>query len=124
MITDKVFEIIIGIKNDSQFGPILIIGAGGIYTELFNEITTLLLPLNKKIILEEIKKLKFSKILFGFRGKKGGDVDSLINTILKLANFAEKNSNNISEVDINPLIICEKGKGVFAADALIHYFKN
>ena len=84
MITDKVFEIIIGIKNDSQFGPTLIIGAGGIYTELFNEITTLLLPLNKKIILEEIKKLKFSKILFGFRGKKGGDVDSLINIILKL----------------------------------------
>ena len=124
MITDKVFEIIIGIKNDSQFGPTLIIGAGGIYTELFNETTTLLLPLNKKIILEEIKKLKFSKILFGFRGKKGGDVDSLINIILKLANFAEKNSNNISEVDINPLIICEKGKGVFAADALIHYFKN
>ena len=69
------------------------------------------------------KKLKFSKILFGFRGKKVGDIDSLINTILKLANFADKTSNNISEVDINPLIICEKGKGVFAADALIHYFE-
>ncbi len=124
MVTNKVFEMIIGIKNDSQFGPTLILGAGGIYTELFNETTTLLLPINKKIILEEIKKLKFSKILFGFRGKKGGDIVSLINTVLKLANFAEKNSNNISEVDINPLIICEKGKGVFAADALIHYFKN
>ena len=59
---------IIGIKNDNQFGPTIILGAGGIYTELFKDTTTLL-PLNKKIILQEIKKLKFSKILFGFRGK-------------------------------------------------------
>ncbi len=124
MITDSVFEMIIGIKNDNLFGPTIILGAGGIYTELFKETTTLLLPINKKLILDEIKKLKFSKILFDFRGKKGGDVDSLINTILKIANFAEKNSNNISEVDINPLIVCEKGKGVFAADALIHYFED
>ena len=123
MITDSVFEMIIGIKNDSLFGPTIILGAGGIYTELFKETTTLLLPLNKKIILNEIKKLKFSKILFGFRGKKGADLDSLVKTILKIAKFAEKNSDKISEVDINPLIVCKKGKGVIAVDALIHYFE-
>jgi len=123
MITDNVFEMIIGIKNDSLFGPTIILGAGGIYTDLFKETTTLLLPLNKKIILNEIKKLKFSKILFGFRGKKSADLDSLVKTILKIAKFAEKNSDKISEVDINPLIVCKKGKGVFAVDALIHYFE-
>ena len=96
-------------------------GAGGIYTELFKDTTTLLLPLNKKIILDEIKKLKFSKILFGFRGSDSADIDALVNTILKVAVFAEKNSDKISEVDINPLIVCKKGKGVFAVDALIHY---
>jgi len=123
MITDNIFEMIIGIKNDNQFGPRIILGAGGIYTELFKDTTILLLPLNKKIILQEIKKLKFSKILFGFRGKKGGDIKSLINIILKIAKFAEKNSDKVSEVDINPLIVCKKGKGVFAVDALIHYFE-
>ena len=123
MITDNIFEMIIGIKNDNQFGPTIILGAGGIYTELFKDTTTLLLPLNKKIILQEIKKLKFSKILFGFRGKKGGDIKSLVNIILKIAKFAEKNSDKVSEVDINPLIVCKKGKGVFAVDALIHYFE-
>ena len=121
MITNSIFEMIIGIKNDSQFGPTIILGAGGIYTELFKDTTTLLLPLNKKIILEEIKKLKFNKILFGFRRKQSGDINALINTILKIAKFAEKNSYKISEVDINPLIVCKKGKGVFAVDALIHY---
>ena len=121
MISNSIFEMIIGIKNDSQFGPTIILGAGGIYTELFKDTTTLLLPLNKKIILDEIKKLKFSKILFGFRGSDRADIDALVNTILKVAVFAEKNSNKISEVDINPLIVCKKGKGVFAVDALIHY---
>ena len=121
MISNSIFEMIIGIKNDSQFGPTIILGAGGIYTELFKDTTTLLLPLNKKIILDEIKKLKFSKILFGFRGSNIADIDALVNTILKVAVFAEKNSDKISEVDINPLIVCKKGKGVFAVDALIHY---
>ena len=121
MISNSIFEMIIGIKNDSQFGPTIILGAGGIYTELFKDTTTLLLPLNKKIILDEIKKLKFSKILFGFRGSDRADIDALVNTILKVAVFAEKNSDKISEVDINPLIVCKKGKGVFAVDALIHY---
>ena len=121
MISNSIFEMIIGIKNDSQFGPTIILGAGGIYTELFKDTTTLLLPLNKKIIFDEIKKLKFSKILFGFRGNKIADIDALVNTILKVAVFAEKNSDKISEVDINPLIVCKKGKGVFAVDALIHY---
>ena len=121
MISNSIFEMIIGIKNDSQFGPTIILGAGGIYTELFKDTTTLLLPLNKKIILDEIKKLKFSKILFGFRGSDIADIDALVNTILKVAVFAEKNSDKISEVDINPLIVCKKGKGVFAVDALIHY---
>ena len=123
MVKNAVFEMIIGIKIDNEFGPTIILGAGGIYTELFKNTTTLLLPLNKKIILEELKKLNFSKILFGFRKKNGGDIDALVNTILKIASFAEKNSDKISEVDINPLIICKKGKGVFAVDALIHYFK-
>ena len=121
MISNSIFEMIIGIKNDSQFGITIMLGAGGIYTELFKDTTTLLLPLNKKIILDEIKKLKFSKILFGFRGSDRADIDALVNTILKVAVFAEKNSDKISEVDINPLIVCKKGKGVFAVDALIHY---
>ena len=58
-----------------------------------------------------------------FRGKNSGDLDALVSSILKIAKFAENNYDKISEVDINPLIVCKKGKGVFAVDALIHYFK-
>ena len=121
MIEDKVAEMIIGIKVDEQFGPAIIIGSGGIYTELINDSVTLLLPLKKSIVLNAINNLKISKLLNGYRGKSKGDIKSLVETILKLGKFAEKNASSLIEADINPLIISSKGKGVIAADALIHY---
>ena len=82
---------------------------------------TLLLPLKRSIVLNAINNLKISKLLNGYRGKAKGDIKSLVETILKLGKFAEKNASSLVEVDINPLIISSKGKGVIAADALIHY---
>ncbi len=124
MITDKVAEIILGLKIDAQFGPVIIIGSGGIYTELFKDSVTLLLPLSKTKVLNAINNLKISKILNGYRGGSKGDIESLVKTVLKFAKFAEKNASKLLEVDINPLIIRPKGKGVIAADALIHYLRD
>ncbi len=124
MIKDKVAEMIIGIKVDDQFGPLIIIGSGGIYTELLKDSVTLLLPLTKQIVLDAINNLKISKLLYGYRGKAEGDLNALVETILKLGKFVEKNASNLIEADINPLIICNKGKGVIAADALIHYLEE
>ena len=124
MVDDKVAEMIIGIKVDDQFGPLIVIGSGGIYTELLNDSITLLLPLTKSIILDAINNLKISKLLYGYRGKAKGDINALVQTILKIGKFVEKNASNLIEADINPLIICNKGKGVIAADALIHYLED
>ena len=124
MVQEKVVEMIIGIKIDEQFGPLIILGSGGIYTELINDTVTLLTPLTKPIILDAINNLKISKFLYGYRGKAKGDIDALVDTILKFSIFAEKNASNLIEADINPLIICNKGKGVIAVDALIHYLDD
>tara|TARA_B100001741_G_scaffold300026_1_gene286935 strand:+ start:1 stop:1167 length:1167 start_codon:yes stop_codon:yes gene_type:complete len=124
MIKNKVAEIIIGIKVDDQFGPLIVIGSGGIYTELINDSVTLLLPLKKQIVLDAINNLRISKLLYGYRGKEEGDINALVETVLKLGKFVEKNASNLVEADINPLIICNKGKGVIAADALIHYLEE
>ena len=124
MIQDKVTELIIGIKIDDQFGPVIIVGAGGIYTELLNDSATLLLPLKKSIILKAINNLKISKLLKGYRGKPKGDIEAIVQTIMKLGTFVEKNVTRLIEVDINPLIVRTKGKGVIAADALIHYLED
>ena len=124
MIQDQVAELIIGIKIDNQFGPVIVIGAGGIYTELIDDSVTLLFPLKKSIILNAINDLKIVKLLKGYRGAPKGDIESLIQTIMKLGKFAEKNAAHLIEVDINPLMVRTKGKGVIAVDALIHYFKD
>ena len=124
MVQNKVVEMIIGIKIDNQFGPVIVIGAGGIYTELINDSVTLLFPLKKSIILKAISNLKIFKLLKGYRGKPKGDIKALVDTIKKLGVFAEKNAGNLIEVDINPLIVRTKGKGVIAADALIHYLED
>ena len=124
MIQDQVTEMIIGIKIDDQFGPVIIVGAGGIYTELMNDSVTLLLPLKKSIILKAINDLKISKLLNGLRGKPEGDIQAIVQTIMNLAKFAEKNISRLIEVDINPLIVRANGKGVIAADALIHYLED
>ena len=63
-------------------------------------------------------------MLYGYRGKPKGDIKSLIQTILKLGKFAEKNASRLIEVEINPLIVRSKVKGVIAADALIHYLEE
>ena len=124
MIQDQVTEMIIGIKIDDQFGPVIIVGAGGIYTELMNDSVTLLLPLKKSIILKAINDLKISKLLKGLRGKPEGDIQAIVQVIMKLGIFAEKNASRLIEADINPLIVRPKGKGVIAADALIHYLED
>jgi len=124
MVKDSLIEILIGIKIDDEFGPVIVIGAGGIYTELIRETKTLLLPLTKNDIQNELKNMKIGKILFGYRNQDRADIDSLIKTILSLSKFAEKNINKLHEIEINPLIVCKKNKGVFAVDALIHYFEE
>ena len=123
MIEDQVTEMIVGIKIDNQFGPIIVIGAGGIYTELINDSITLLPPLTKSIVFKAINDLKISKLLGGYRKKPKGDIEELVQTIMKLGKFAEKNASRLVEVEINPLIVRPKGKGVIAADALIHYLE-
>jgi acetyl-CoA synthetase len=124
MIQDQVAEMIIGIKVDDLFGSVIIIGSGGIYTELMKDSIALLPPLRKSSVLKAINSLKISKLLKGYRGKPKADIEELVQTIMKLGTFAKKNTNRLTEMDINPLIVRAKGKGVVAADALIHYLED
>lgn len=124
MIKDQIAEMIIGVKIDYQFGPVIIIGTGGVHTELINDSITLLLPLKKSIILKAINDLKIGKLLKGYRGKPKGDIKAIVQTIMKLGTFAEKNTSRLIEADINPLIVRTEGKGVIAADAVIHYLED
>ena len=105
-------ECIIGIKDDPQFGKVIIFGFGGIYTEVFKDISMRILPITVDDAHEMITETKIYKILSGVRGKQY-DIDAIIDTILKVCIMSEK--YNIIELDINPLVVHEKGCKVLDA---------
>jgi acetyl-CoA synthetase len=118
MVTGAVCELIIGIKSDPQFGFALVIGAGGILTELLNDAVTLLLPASRENIERALDRLRISKLLFGYRGKLG-DRAAVIGAIASVARFAEANAASLEELDVNPLLVMPEGCGAVAVDALI-----
>lgn len=123
MITGAVCELIIGITRDPQFGLALIIGAGGILTELLNDTVTLLLPASPADIEAALRSLKVSRLIEGYRGQTG-DLAATLNAIETIVKFAADNVTTLEELDINPLMVLEPGKGAIAADALIRIRKD
>ncbi len=95
-------ELIIGMKRDEQFGPVLIFGMGGIYTELHKDISLRIAPVTKKEIIEMMKETKAYELVKGFRGE-GINEEKLINLIIKLSSLSLK-ERRIKSIDFNPII--------------------
>ena len=117
MIQGGLVELIVGITTDPVYGSMLTIGAGGIFTELLADSATFLLPTTAEEIATTLAILKVGKLLAGYRGKPAADTQATVAAILAIARFAEANADTLEELDVNPLIVCEKG--AYAADALI-----
>jgi succinyl-CoA synthetase beta subunit len=123
MVTGAVAELIIGLKSDPQFGLALVLGAGGILTELIKDSATLILPTSRPEIERALHSLKVWKLIEGFRGKSG-DRDSVIRAVEAIAAFAEAQRGIIEELDVNPLLVLPLGQGAVAVDALIRMRKE
>jgi acetate---CoA ligase (ADP-forming) len=117
MVTGSVVEIIAGISRDATGTLMLTVGAGGILTELLADTASLLLPASKVGIRDAILSLKVARLIAGFRGRPAGDVDGLVDAIHSICAYAEANAQSLVELDVNPLIV--RQRGVVAADALI-----
>lgn len=112
-------EMIIGIHNDPMFGPMLVVGMGGVFVEVFKDTAMYPCPLGKKEALDMIKSLKSYKLLNGYRGSESCDLDALADVMVKVAAFAAENKEKIKEMDMNPVVVYPEGKGVAVLDALI-----
>lgn len=117
MSAPPVAELIVGVKREANFGLALVIGAGGILVELVKDSTSLLLPTTESAVREALGRLKISKLLQGFRGKAGGDIDAIVKAIMAIADYATEQADTIAELDVNPLMVLEHG--AVAVDALI-----
>jgi acyl-CoA synthetase (NDP forming) len=115
----KGVETIIGVTNDHQFGPMLLVGLGGVFVEVFQDVVTYPVPLNKEEAFDMIRQLKGFKLLNGYRGEAPCDVDALAEVMVKVSDYAYKYKDEIKELDLNPVFVYPEGKGVCAVDALI-----
>ena len=121
MITDTVCELIVGVRQDPVIGPWMMIGSGGIYAELLGDTRVTLLPARDDEFETMINSLKIHPLLNGYRGSEAGDVSALLATLQSVSDFVMKRRESLVELEINPLLVRPKGKGVCAVDAVLQY---
>ena len=109
-------ELVVGLTRDPQFGPCVMFGLGGIFTEILKDISFRIAPLEKRDALEMLHEIKGHKILDAVRGMEAADRDMLADILLNVGRIGLEN-DNVKEIDINPLII--SGNSPVAVDALI-----
>lgn len=111
-------EMIIGLNSDPQFGPMLLVGMGGVFVEVFKDAALYPVPLNHDEALHMLQSLKSFKLLNGYRGNPPADIGALTDMMVKISDFAYRKKDTLKELDMNPLFVYPKGEGVAIADAL------
>ncbi|MBI3031653.1 MAG: acetate--CoA ligase family protein [Candidatus Rokubacteria bacterium] len=112
-------EFLLGLVRDAQFGNVLTLGAGGILVEVLRDVVHGLPPLSRGEAERMIGELAAARILDGVRGQPRRDREALIDALLRLSTLAETAGDAIEEMDINPLIVREEGRGAFAVDVRV-----
>jgi len=115
---DRGKEVILGVTRDSRFGPVLMVGLGGIYTEILKDVSFRLAPIRENEADEMIREIRTIKLLQGARGEPPSDLGTVAECLLRLSEFVTDHPN-IHELDINPLLVYPRGKGAVVADARI-----
>lgn len=110
-------ELIVGCRWDAQFGPVVIIGSGGVLVEILNDVQMAVAPISAAHAQRLIAKLRIAPVLAGARGRPPADITALADTIAKLSALAAALGPRLAELDINPLLVREAGAGVIALDA-------
>ena len=112
-------EVLIGYRLDAQVGPLVMLAAGGVLTEIYRDRSMRLAPVDLDTAREMIGEVKALQALAGYRGKPAGDLDALAQAIVALSGLAVLPDLKVAEAEINPLIVRAAGEGVVAVDALV-----
>ena len=108
---------IIGVNNDRDFGPMIMVGMGGVFVELFKDVQLVPAPLSLNQAGKMIENLKAYPLLNGYRGSAVCDKDALAELLVKISEMAAARKDEIKELDINPVFV--NNEGVAIADALL-----
>jgi acyl-CoA synthetase (NDP forming) len=111
-------EVIVGMKRDPAFGPLVMFGLGGVYVEALADVSFRLAPLSRQDAEEMIGEVRSAKLLDGLRGAAPADRSALVDVIVRIGQLAA-DCPEIVELDVNPLMVMPAGQGALAADVRI-----
>jgi len=111
-------EVIIGMRRDPGFGPLMMFGLGGIYVELFKDVAFRVAPLTAEEAMQMITETRAGRLLTGFRGQPVADLDAVVDVILRLSRLA-LDFPQVEEAEVNPLLVFPAGKGALALDGRV-----
>ena len=112
-------EVILGVNRDATWGPLLMVGLGGVLVEALGDVALSPVPIDRDAARALLARLKGAKLFEAYRGAPAADIDALVNLMVRLSQFAADHADEIAEIDLNPVIVHAKGQGVSIADALI-----
>jgi acetyltransferase len=118
-MADEGVEMILGVKRDPMFGPVVLCGLGGIMVELLKDVSVGIPPLSRQDAFDMLARLRGFTMLGGVRGKPPADIDALCSAIVKVSRLAMSLGDQLLGLDINPLIVLPKGHGAVAVDAVV-----
>ena len=109
-------EMLVGARDDALYGPMIILGAGGVMVELMRDVAIRLLPITTDDARSMLGELKSAALLDGFRGAPVADKDALISAVVALGDFYLNHRHVLADLEINPLMVRPAGEGVCAVD--------
>jgi len=112
-------ELIAGVSRDPVFGPVVMVGLGGIYAEILKDVAVQVAPVSEEEALRMIRSLKMFPLLDGARGQPKADVAAAARTVARLSAFACRHAADVAEIDMNPILVKAQGEGVLVLDALM-----
>jgi len=112
-------ELILGTKKDPVFGPVVMVGLGGIFAEVLRDVALQVAPVTEQQAAGMLRSLKAFALLDGARGRPRVDVAAAARAVSSLSRFAVRHADAVAEIDINPLVVLDEGQGAFALDALL-----
>jgi len=109
-------ELILGMSRDTQFGPLLMFGLGGIHVEVLRDVTFRVAPVSRQEAAEMVREIRAYPLLAGFRGEEPADEKAIVEAILSISRLS-LDFPGILELDINPVMVLPKGRGILAIDS-------
>ena len=115
----KGVELIVGLQNDPQFGPVIMVGIGGIMTEIMRDVAFRMLPIGISDAKSMIDELQGSKLLKGFRGSKPVDLGMLASALVKIGKMGMDHATHFDSIDFNPIVVYPKSYNIVDAKIIL-----